>query len=197
MRWIRQNIFYIYLTYIPRPSKYIFVPKSCICSIYILFSWGFFDFLSNFVTSRRSDIMTESYFWLRMYVPYILNFIPTYFIMRCNSKCTKSEKLWFPVELFSSKNEKCQVALRVDKKINERYSSIVTTSFTMCQSLGVFVPFCPILSKYAPATYTLVLGHKTGETKWCASGDFWSVGYPSGANSIFWIAIRADATNKK
>ena len=31
----------IYLTYIiPRSSKYILIPKSCICRIYILFSWG-------------------------------------------------------------------------------------------------------------------------------------------------------------
>ena len=28
--YIRQNIFDIYVTYIPRPSKYIFVLKSCV-----------------------------------------------------------------------------------------------------------------------------------------------------------------------
>ena len=38
VRYMRQNIFDIYLTYISMPSKYIFVPKSCICRIYILFS---------------------------------------------------------------------------------------------------------------------------------------------------------------
>ena len=31
----------IYLTYIiPRPSKYIFMPKSCVSRIYISYSWG-------------------------------------------------------------------------------------------------------------------------------------------------------------
>ena len=30
VRYICQNIFDVYVTYIPRPSKYIFVPKSCI-----------------------------------------------------------------------------------------------------------------------------------------------------------------------
>ena len=40
VRYIRQNIFYIYLTYISMTLKYIFVAKSCIFRVYILFPWG-------------------------------------------------------------------------------------------------------------------------------------------------------------
>ena len=62
VRYIRQNIFDIYLIYISMTPKYIFVAKSCICRIYILCSWW-----------NRNDQNLYNYLYFHLYGDHLIH----------------------------------------------------------------------------------------------------------------------------